>query len=64
MELPERPVFVPEDPLSSGASLPKPAAAAVLESVRVTAWMLRFAVEPGTEAVGACRGRSVAMDDC
>lgn len=53
MELPERPVFVPDAPLSSGASLPKPAAAAWLESVRVTAWMLRFAVEPGSEAVGA-----------
>jgi hypothetical protein len=66
MELGRDPIEEPERPLlavlSSGAScLPNPAASACDESVRVTVWILLLAVDAGTEALGAWRGRSPAM---
>lgn len=57
----ERPESGAAGDRSSGASLPMPAAAACDESVRVTVWILLLAVELGTEALGAWRGKSPAM---
>jgi hypothetical protein len=39
--------------------LPEAAAAASLESVRVTAWTLAFALEVGRDGLGACSFRSL-----